>query len=295
MAALPERCRPADEDACLAGPRAVFVPFDEADVEIHARVVEHLEGLGYADDVTLLDARPEEPAMLALVGGSRFALAMRLHCGILHHVMGRPALGLNYNDKVEAHFERMGQGDVLLPLDFTDDQADAALTAFLDDLPARALRIGERVGEAAALVDQAFEETFALMEGAPAARDDREVFYPRTTSAAEQQLESGARRRAGELDESLRALRQRCADVEDLRSGLQTELETERVRAVALEREVDELRASRSYRLGNAFMRFPAWIRRRSLSGVSAVRSTLRALALPCRQPRFPSWVLAYR
>lgn len=262
VAALLERCRPADGDACLAGPRAVLVPFDGADVEIHARVAESLGSLGYADDVTLLDERPEESAMLALVGGSRFALAMRLHCGILHHVMGKPALGLNYNDKVEAYFERMGQGDVLLPLDFTDDQADAALTAFLDDLPARALRVGERVGEAAALVDQAFEEAFALMEGAPAARDDREVFYPRTTSAAEQQLEL-ERRRAGELDESLRALRRRCADVEDLRSGLQTELETERVRAVALEREVDELRASHSYRLGNAFMRIPAWIRRK--------------------------------
>lgn len=250
---------PAGIDALLArlagraarrtGKTAVIVPFDAGDSELGHRVRDLLARDGLGDAVRCLEARPDEPEMLALMRDSSFAIAMRLHCSVLQHVLGGAALGLDYNDKVRAHYGRMGQADVLLPLDADSRLADETLDRLLDDLPAREHTVAERVREAARLVDEAFEELFSLVEGARPEGEEtgREVIYLR-----EESLPAMAARRA-EL-----ALGEQGAS----RDWLEAELRAAREEAEALRAEVRDVRASHSYRLGNAFMRVPAAIRR---------------------------------
>lgn len=95
---------------------AVFVPFDKDDVVIHRRVWEQMSAEA-KEHAIVFEERPDEGQLLALMKGSSFALAMRLHCSILHHVLGKPAVGLDYNDKIGAHFKLVGQRDMLCALD----------------------------------------------------------------------------------------------------------------------------------------------------------------------------------
>ena len=50
----------------------------------------------------LIGQRPTVETILGYISRSSAMLSMRLHCSLLHMVLGRPAVGLNYNDKIEA-------------------------------------------------------------------------------------------------------------------------------------------------------------------------------------------------
>lgn len=216
---------------------ALFLPFDEEDSAIHHDVVAQMR---HGDKAVALASRPTEGQLLCAVKGSKAALAMRLHCSILHHVIGKPAVGLNYNDKVEAHFGQIGRTGFLLGLDASaESMADSLLAALeearLDDQSRSLLQ------EKAGLVREAFEELPEDPRPVAQGLAERLVLFPRETSHDHQRA---ARAEA--------ALQQQDARV----AALEAKLASARAEAEAL-------RGSRSYRIGHALVKPLAAVRNR--------------------------------
>lgn len=232
------------------GLAALFLPFDADDVQIHREVVALME---HPERAILLEERPDEPELLACIKASRFACAMRLHCSVLHNVLGKPAAGLSYNDKVEAFFRAMGEEGSLFGLEFDSERLAGKLVAFSGAVPAEGRSSGcgdddhralkARVGGLSEVVDREFDELFAIIDAA----GDRVpvgdiVFYPRNLDRHEvAERELGAR---------CEELERRCRELA--------------ARTEAAEAEARDLRASTSFRLGNALVRPLAGLRHRS-------------------------------
>lgn len=189
------------------GLAAVFVPFDKDDASIHRCVWEQLSGEA-KEHAVVFEERPDEGQLLALMKGSSFALAMRLHCSILHHILGKPSVGLDYNDKIGAHFELVGQRDLLCDLDssaevVTEKALRAARGACgLENLAAC-------VASRARLAEEAFEELFEIIDSWRPDVRGREVYFPRTIAYAKQQL-ALSRRRTAEAEKALREERKKA-------------------------------------------------------------------------------------
>ncbi len=163
------------------GITVVFVPFDPDDINIHREVCTHMS---HTDSVLNFDERPSENELLALMCGSRTALAMRLHCSIIHHVLGKPSVGLNYNDKVEAHFDQVQRMPYLCELDIAPDELAQVIDC--------ALAQGELGGQTASiieanatLVDEAFDEFFGTIDAHEPFHTGREIHYMRRISPSE--------------------------------------------------------------------------------------------------------------
>ncbi len=218
-----------------SGRFALFLPFDQADTLIHEAVARHMR---YGDQAIVPQERPSEEQLLAAIKGSQGALAMRLHCSILHHVLGKTAVGLNYNDKVESHFLQIGRSDFLLSLQEDATTMAKRLRQALEegglDEPCRAALESKR-----SLVGSAFDELFDVIEHAPSKQDERIVFYPRTISHD--------RQRAERAEQSIEQMAMRTAKLEEQLRSFQAEAE--------------ELRSSRSFRIGHALLTPLATIR----------------------------------
>ncbi|MBQ9954576.1 MAG: polysaccharide pyruvyl transferase family protein [Eggerthellaceae bacterium] len=159
--------RAVDRVCEATGLKAVLLPFDDDDIKIHQEVFDRTS---FSERITLLLERPKEAEFLAILSRSAFAFAMRLHCSILHHVLGKPAVGLDYNDKIAAHFQLMGQEELLIPLDAQfDAMASAMLTAHRSS-EAISRQVSGTVAGKAALVDEAFEEFFGIIEEGPSSK-----------------------------------------------------------------------------------------------------------------------------
>ncbi len=213
-----------------------FVPFDPDDVNVHRKVC---EAMTHADRVLNLEERPSESELLALMRGSRAALAMRLHCSIIHHVLGKPAVGLNYNDKVEAHFEQVKRTRYLCDLDVSSaDLAQTISMALAQDT------LGEEttivIESNAALVDESFDEFFSIIDTHEPYQVGQEIHYPRRISRTRQEkglLEA-------ELHENESALQQM------------------RDRGEAAADELDRVYGSRSWKVARTFARGAGVFRR---------------------------------
>ena len=193
-----------------AGLSVVFVPFDKDDAAIHRAVWELLDD-GARKRAVMFDERPDGGCLLALMKGSAFALAMRLHCSILHHVLGKPAVGLNYNDKIEAEFELVGQRGMLCELnDGAQSFADKALQAARDECNLDEL--AERVARRAKLAEEAFEELFVVIDAWRPDERGCQAYFPRTIAYSKQQLVL-ARRRAVAAERALREERKKAAEL----------------------------------------------------------------------------------
>lgn len=218
------------------GLEALLLPFDSDDVSLHREVVSHMKR---PEAARLLEQRPEEAELLSILARSRFAFAMRLHCSILHHILGKPAVGLNYNDKIEAHFRRFDQQDSLLELDASPEAMADALRHAARWTQADADALALRRKDASCLVDSAFEELFSAIEKPLPQPTGKTVYFPRRVSNGEMLLR-----------EELAALR--CRNEASDERNRRLEKENAELRA-----EVEAVRASKSYRFGNAFMRIP--------------------------------------
>ena len=237
------------------GLRAAFVPFGTEDAAMHSLVVGLLRERDRGEGVVEVGERLDEAVLLALVAGSRLALGMRLHCSILHHVLGKPVLGVDYNDKVRVHFERMGQLDVLVPLDVDAARLNEAIGCLLERPEDRVDLIAKRVSAAERLVGNAYEELCVLAE---ARRDERLArnretagepltMYPRLVGAPEQ----------GRLWE-----RARADDLAHEIDVAREDLARARAEADAARQELAAVRSSWSFRVGNAVLRPLSALRR---------------------------------
>ncbi len=144
---------------------ALFLPFDATDTAIHRRVQGLLK---HPEKSVLIEEKPSMDAFMKLIDESSFSLAMRLHCSILHHVMGKPAVGINYNDKVQSHFEELGLADCLVSMDGSAEEMASRSLFCIANKDAIAEQIRPILEEKAQRVDAAFEELFAIAEEAQA-------------------------------------------------------------------------------------------------------------------------------
>lgn len=181
---LPERVAAAiDAVVEESDLEVVLLPFDAEDVSIHRKVQEHV---AHRCRCMLFDEKPSDDEILAIMAGSSLAFAMRLHCSIIHHVLGKPAVGLNYNDKVEAHYRVVGQTDYLLALDAGADAMASAVLSAYRSADAIAGELADSCAQKARLVDEAYDELYEAIRNAREAKRDAgqevETFYPRTVS-----------------------------------------------------------------------------------------------------------------
>lgn len=214
------------------GLTVLFVPFDTEDVGIHREVFSRMQR---PDQAVCLEERPEPAQILGIVAHSEMAFAMRLHCSILHHVAGKPAIGLDYNDKIAAHFESMGQAGSLLALTANAKQMSDALIFAATHHESASASVRENAAKLSGLATEAIEEAFRTVEEHEPLPEEPLVFHPRGVSKSEIDL-AELREHIGRLSAENERLAQRCRE--------------------ASQRALD-LETSRSYRIGHALMRIP--------------------------------------
>ena len=218
---------------------AAFVPFDQEDIEIHRDIIRLMKN---RDAVVVLSERPKRDDLLGLIVDSRFAFAMRLHCSILHHVLGKPAIGLDYNDKICAHFEAMGQNEALLALDASvGDMVTvvSSVDAHYDELSGA---ICEKISSKADVAQEAFDELFSSVERQMSCTKDHVgslTFYPRFRSLSAEKLSDA------------------IIDIEKVK-GQRDEAASERDAARAA---AEECERSYSYRVGSMLLALPRKLR----------------------------------
>ena len=224
----------------------LFLPLDADDVGIQRQAYDLM---AHGERTCLVAKRPAIETILGYISSSSATLSMRLHCSLLHMVLGRPAVGLNYNDKIEAQFMAVGQEGRLLSLDAPAQDMRAALTAALDASESFAGEVADVMARQQALVDAEFCELFAAIDrvvdqrSKDATTRPKTYCYPRGVSLSEQEL--------GCVRSEVQRLQARVAS-----------LEQERDAAIC---EVAAVRGSTSYRLGNIMVRPISALRRRLL------------------------------
>ena len=172
------------------GLKAAFVPFCPDDATLYREVA----GLvGVPDSCVVFDERMSQEGLFALIQGSAFSIAMRLHCSILHHVLGKPAIGLNYNDKVEAHFAKMGEGQRLFELDFDPEVLVSTAVASWEDRENVAHILEAHIAEGSRMVDMATDELCGVIDRLATVPCGEKVWYPRTISRAARALDAQKR------------------------------------------------------------------------------------------------------
>ena len=219
-----------DEIADKTEMRIAFVPFSPEDVAIGERVAAAMQK---QESVVLLRQRPSEELLLAIMAGSKLAFAMRLHCSILHHVQGKPAVGLNYNDKIEAHFRSIGQEGLLLALDSKADEMAKAVHGTLEEYESVSGSVKTAVTPLEEKVDEAFRILYDSL-GVECRQQPRvECYQPRSISLAQAQYEQSQR----EID------------------WLRNETAQWRNRAEEGELRIKEMEESHAWKIGNGLAR----------------------------------------
>ena len=224
----------------------LYLPLDASDVGIQRQAYDLME---HKERAYLISQRPTVETILGYISGSSATLSMRLHCSLLHMVLGRPAVGLNYNDKIEAQFTAVGQESRLLSLDASAKDMSALLVDALDVSESFADEVADVMAQQQALVDAEFCELFAAIDKVvtkwsnSAITRPKTYCYPRSVSLTEQEL--GCAR----------------SEVQRLQAQVAS-LERERDAAVC---EVAAVRGSTSYRLGNIMVRPISALKRRLL------------------------------
>lgn len=224
----------------------LYLPLDTDDVGIQRQAYDLME---HKERAYLIGQRPTVETILGYISSSSATLSMRLHCSLLHMVLGRPAVGLNYNDKIEAQFTAIGQESRLLSLDASVKDMSALLVDALDASESFADEVADVMAQQQALVDAEFCELFAAIDKVVTKRSNsaitrsRTYCYPRSVSLTEQEL--GCAR----------------SEVQRLQAQVAS-LGRERDAAVC---EVAAVRGSTSYRLGNIMVRPISALKRRLL------------------------------
>lgn len=208
-----------------------FVPFDADDVHIHRVVASYME----SGKVVEIAERPDVATMFAIVEHSATCVAMRLHCSILHHVLGKPAVGIDYNEKVGSHFREMGREDRLIPLDGIDGHLAAMVSETLSHPSEERCSVEAGLDRLVPRAEAVFKELFDTIDAHVKPPAEQEVYQPRGISLQAQEL--------GRALERERRLSERVSELEG-------ELAQARAR-------VDDLERSTSYRLGHALVKVP--------------------------------------
>lgn len=218
----------------------VFCILDPSDASLSRRVA---AAMAHGVDVRAFDPRDDLDALVDLLTRCRLGLSMRYHCSLVLMRSGVPACGIDYLPKVGALYEELGATDALLPADATA----GAMGEMLERLEAEHEERSRQVREAsAAMTERAAEAERELLAKVDAARGAKagaigETFYVRDVPDVDLRQEAELQRIRDEFQGERDRLQ---AETDDLRRQL----------AEARD-EVQAVRQSTSYRLGNAAVR----------------------------------------
>lgn len=242
------------------GIRPVLVDLDPADVTIHREVVSLMQHGGEAIHLHAC----ELDQTLAVLAGAGMVVAMRLHASIVANSFGVPSIGFSYEDKVSSFYQQMGRQDCLLPMGVGVQEFERFVDEFAADLPGRAQALQAPVEQNRRLAQEAFDLLWQVMDARHAQPTPQHVY---SRSVSPDQLELGAFVDVLKHDlADARAERDAaCGQLDGVRAELNAardELARTRDDAQRAHQEIADIRASHSWRLGNAFMRPLAALKR---------------------------------
>lgn len=213
-----------------------------------------LAAMKHADRARIYDLQGDYGEMLSIFSACDFAIAMRLHASILMHRLGKPCIGIAYNETISSHYAQMNCADLLLPLRFTDAEATAMIERLVSDRAGITTTVKAAVEAGQAASDKAFSLVNDLVAGHRFVPTGRPSYYPRSTSVEAVELARARATIEGLRDEAqaqrakLKALRAK----KDRAIAERNRAIRQRAKARA---EVRALRASTSFRIGAGAVR----------------------------------------
>lgn len=209
----------------------VLDPDDRSLLERVQRFIQH------SDKAFLFDPQNDLEATCALLAVADTGLAMRYHCSLLLANFGKPCAGIDYLPKVNALYDELGLEPLLLPTDASAEAIRDVLFdladnhgAWKDATSIQVAHLKAKSAEAEARINRLIKEyRDAKAGGIP------KEFFLRDYPASEYRVLEKIR----ETQQLEFEIKQACED-------------TERTK-----RELEELRASYSLRVGNALMQIP--------------------------------------
>lgn len=235
------------------GIRPVLVDLDPADVTIHREMVSLME---HGDQAIHLQTR-ELDQTLAVLAGASMVVAMRLHASIVANAFGVPSVGFSYEDKVSAFYQQMGREDCLLPMGVGVQEFVRFADEFARDLPGRAQVLQGPAAQNRRLADEAFELLWQVMDAHQGQASPQHVY---SRSVSPDRVELGTF--VGVLKHDLADARGQLDAARGELAATRDELARARGEAECARREVADVRASHSWRIGNALMRPLAGLKR---------------------------------
>lgn len=172
--------------------------------EDHAVHQRIARAMKHPEAARFFEGTTDERLTLELLSCARASVAMRLHCSIVSNAFGIPSLGVNYNDKVEELYRRTDAQGFLLPTNCTADEALCAIERLIEDDGGNA-RVHARVRELRAQAKGALDALFALIESSDAPACPQRL-YSRCVSPEREQLDA-AMERIAQLERTIEEMR----------------------------------------------------------------------------------------
>lgn len=216
--------------------RFVFCILDPADRALADAAIATMRA---KDRAFVYDRFDDVEAFCDLLSRCHAGLSMRYHCSLILNKFGKPCIGLDYLPKVASLYRDMGLADeFLLGMEASAEEMGARLALLLAEYDAWRMRVEAHVD---ALVRLSAEGERMLWEVVDSCAFEKSFAVPDAFFLRDEPPE----------DEAVRLLEGRLGDVGALLA--------ERDR---LAQEIDELKASYSFKVGSALMLLPSRLKR---------------------------------
>lgn len=218
----------------------VFCILDPGDAGLSRQIV----GLmAHGSAARTFDPGDDLDALVDLLARCRLGLSMRYHCSLVLMRSGVPTCGLDYLPKVGSLYRELGAADALLPADATADDLLDVLCRLESEHEDRSGQVLESANVMTGRAAEAEQVLWRLIDAGRCGKEGRipTTFFLRGRPEVDVRVEQ----RLGRVRDEAEAERER----------LQAEVDELRRRLAEAKDEVEAVRGSTSYRVGNAAVR----------------------------------------
>jgi polysaccharide pyruvyl transferase WcaK-like protein len=198
----------------------VFLPFQWSDAAQDQKAQEQVLALmREKGHVSFYSNTGDYEEAIALINACDYTVGMRLHASILAHTLNKPCIGLDYNDKITAHYAQLGMQDYLLPLNFTPQMMRQAFERLVKEdtkaLKGQVRVLREKAAEAITMAND-------IIESQPPRGFEKRFYYANTLAQTYKQMqdeykrkEKGHIKKLEEERNNQKTLRQQIKTLED--------------------------------------------------------------------------------
>lgn len=182
------------------GIRPLFIDLAPEDGAVHRRVASLM---AHGEEARFFGTALDTDAAIDTIAHAEFSMAMRLHCSIVSNAHGVPSLGFDYNEKVHAFYEQMGQLAFLSSMDESAAETLQRIELLIEQRDHLSEELSVIVEDRKRRAVEAFDILGGLANRNPKRQEKRHL-YTRSTSIEEVELVEAracANRRAQELQE----------------------------------------------------------------------------------------------